>query len=627
MPSTFRILHRPYVSASPATARRRTAPRLHAIALVLALLAGAVAHAQERPPNVLLLIGDDLGWPYAGFMGNPIVRTPNLDALAAGGTTFVNTHSPSSVCVPALRTLLAGIHTEQWERRSGELVAALGPQPYRSEVRFFRTMPRELVRRGYLAWEGGKLWEGTFATAGFTHGLATSLSTNVFGSVGDDFGRTGWSEGTALAPLQGFLDQVGDAPFFLWVAPMLPHVPYDAPAELTALYAGLGLDPVEARYYANVSWLDALVGAVLGELDARGLREDTLVVFVSDNGKSATQDASGVGQTKGTLYEMGFRQPLVLHWPGRVPAGVVRDDLVSTLDVPATILDYAGADPLDDGGGRSLRAAIESGDPVGRDRLVSSFRGSWPATQGSWVRTDSWRYLAALDGREELYAIASDPFEQVNLAALRPDLLPGFRADVLDWKTSLDRGRSEVDVAGRVTDPEGTAVAGENLELIGRSATGERVRLRVLTSARGDFLFDAVPVGAYDLRSRRASSVLTPGARRGGIPVALPEGSLDVFLPLRGQPASPARSGGDAVLRGRVLDGAGLPVAGATVTLAGARSSVSVRTSADGAYRAEWLPPGSYRVVVRSTGPARRARDRVSFGAGADVALDVTLPD
>jgi len=171
---------------------RCTRHLLHvAVLLGAAILAGPSATgAQERPPNIVLLIADDLGWPYAGFMGDPIVRTPSLDALAAQGTTFVNAQSPSSVCLPALRTLLAGIHTEQWDRQRAALASALGPLQLRTEVEFYRTVARELVRRGYFAWQGGKFWEGTFATAGFTDGLATSVSSG-FSSVGDDFGRLG----------------------------------------------------------------------------------------------------------------------------------------------------------------------------------------------------------------------------------------------------------------------------------------------------------------------------------------------------------------------------------------------------------------------------------------------------
>jgi uncharacterized sulfatase len=603
---------------------------LRLLALLLVLLAPAVAHAQERPPNVLLLIGDDLGWPYAGFMGDPVVRTPNLDALASQGTTFVNTHSTASVCVPALRTLLGGVHSEQWERQRSTLAAALGPLPLRAEVQLYRTVPRELARVGYLAWEGGKLWEGTFASAGFTHGLATSISPDLFTSVGDDFGRTGWSDGTALAPLQDFLDEAGDRPFFLWVAPKLPHVPYDAPAEFVALYAGLGLDPLLARYYANVSWLDALAGAVLAELDARGLRDDTLVLFLSDNGKDATQDLAGTGHGKGTLYELGFRQPMILRWPGRVPAGATREDLVSTLDVAATVLDYAGADALDDGGGTSLRSAVETGAPVGHDRLVSRYRGGLPSIDGAWVRTTTWRYLAAADGREELYAIDVDPFEQVNVAPLRPDLLPGFRSDVLDWTASIAAGRAELDVAGRITDPLDAPLAGESVELSGRSAAGARIRLRALSSARGDFLFESVPIGSYVLRSRRGSARLGFRNASNRIPVPLRAGSLDLFLPLRGAQAVPAGLAGDATLRGRVVDGAGQPIAGATVALAGNRGgrklSVVLRTAADGTYRAEWLHAGDYQVRIRSTAPRRNATADVSLGAADDRVLDVTLP-
>jgi uncharacterized sulfatase len=602
-------------------------PRLlRLLALVAALVTASHARAQDRPPNLVLLIGDDLGWPYAGFMGDPLVQTPHLDALAARGTTFVNAQTPSSVCAPALRTLLAGVHTEQWDRKKAALGSTYGRVLPRSEVRFFRTVPRELVRRGYLAWEGGKLWEGTFATAGFTHGLATSIASDLFRSVGDDFGRTGWSDGTALAPLESFLDQVGDTPFFLWVAPELPHLPYDAPAEFTAPYANLGLDPRLARYYANVSWLDAVVGAVLQALDARGLRDDTLVMFLSDNGKEATQDFAGLGKGKDTLYEMGFRQPLIVSWPGRVPAGVRRDDLVSTLDVPATLLDYAGADALEDGGGRSLRNALETGVPVGRDRLVDGFHGPTPATRGYWVRTPSWRYLTALDGREELYAIDVDPFEQTDVAALHPDLLPGFRADVADWQTTFAAGRPAVDVAGRVVDAQGTPLAGEGLELTGRSAAGARVRLRALTSARGDFLFESVPVGSYTLQSRRRAANPGIGSLSGRIPVLLPPGSIDAYLPLHGFQAVPPRSAGESVLRGRLRDGAGRPLAGASVALAGPRVSVVVRTASDGSYRAESLPPGDYRVIASATAPRRKVVRRTTLGTHDDRVLELRLP-
>jgi uncharacterized sulfatase len=149
-----------------------------------------------------------------------------------------------------------------------------------------------------------------------------------------------------MAPLEAFLDQTHGQPFFLWVAPLLPHVPYDAPPDLARPYAHTGLPPEEERYLANVSWLDAVIGAVVATLERRGLRDDTLIVYLSDNGKEAAVPGAGSGRGKGTLHELGFRTPLVLSWPERIPAGVVRDDLVSTLDVAPTLLDFAGAAPI-----------------------------------------------------------------------------------------------------------------------------------------------------------------------------------------------------------------------------------------------------------------------------------------
>ena len=501
---------------------------------------GTASAARDRPPNLVLLIGDDHGWPYSGFMGDPVARTPHLDALAASGTTFVNAHSPSSVCQPALRALLAGVHDEQWNRRRDLLERVLGDLPWRTEVEHYRTVPRELVRAGYLAWEGGKLWEGTYADAGFTHGLATFVFPRWYRSAGDGFGRDGWGDGTWRQPLDAFLDEAGERPFFLWVAPMLPHVPYDAPAEFAAPFVDAGLSAEEAGYFANLSWLDAVIGGVLDALDRRGLRDDTLVIYLSDNGKDAAVPGAGTGtgKGKGTLHELGFRTPLVLSWPGHVPAGVVRDDLVSTLDVPATLLDYGGAAPIRDLEGRSLRDAVERDRPVGRTELVGRFRGRSPATDGWWLRTRDWRYVVTTGGHEELYAIATDPFETHDRARDRPDLLPRFRDEVRTWQRRQAFGRTTVDVTGRVTDDTGSPLAGEPLELSGQSAAGRVIRAYARTSRAGDFAFTAVPQGLYAVTSRRPDAGLELSGRSAPVPVPLPPGSIDAYLPLRARAPS-----------------------------------------------------------------------------------------
>ncbi len=594
--------------------------------IVVSHLAAALCAAAPRRPNLVLLIGDDHGWPYSGFMGHPTVQTPNLDALAAAGTTFINAQNPASICQPTLRGLLAGVHDEQWGRRRSNLEQLLGKLPPRTEVAYYRTVPRELVRQGYLAWEGGKLWEGTFATAGFSHGLATFLFPSWFRSAGDQFGREGWSTGTALAPLEEFLDEAHGQPFFLWLAPLLPHVPYDAPAEFTRLYEGRE-SPQVARYFANVTWLDAVVGRVVEALERRGLRDDTLIVYLSDNGKEPAQDMAGVGTGKGTLYELGFRTPLVVSWPGHVPPGVVRDDLVSTLDVPATLLDYAGADAIEDLEGRSLRGAIEQGDEVGRPRLVGRYRSPHPASNGYWVRTPQWRYLVAADGREELHAIAVDPFERADVAPAHPDVVRRFRADVVAWQQRVEAGRRTVDVAGRVTGPRGEPAPGEALELAGRTSTGRAIRLRVLTSAAGDYLFEAVPQGSYVLTSRRRGAGLSLGSIRDRIPVLLPAGSIDSYLPLQVEHASHPFAG-SAAIAGVVRDRDGEPVAGADVRLRAVGSAASmtvvVRTGRDGRFRAEHLPAGTYRVVA--DGRRLRVEGRTTVGPGELRALDLARP-
>jgi len=372
------------------------------VSLLVSLLVSGSSPAAQ-PPNIVLVIGDDHGWAYSGFMGDPFVQTPGLDRLAADGTVFVNVQVPAPICKPTLQTLLGGIHPLQWRAKEEAVEAVIGAIPRAQEVEHYRTLPRELQHVGYRSWEGGKMWEGTFEQAGFTHGLARA-PPGPWKIQGADFGRRGWHPAIcgptahipfrclALDPVREFLDEIGDEPFFLWFAPMLPHTPFDAPPEYRRLYSGMGLSWAEISYYAQVTWLDALIGELLGELDSRGLRDDTLVIYISDNGWEIGQGYFGnLGNGKGSLHELGSRTPLIFNWPGRVPAGAVRDDLAAAQDVFPTILDYAGAEPLPDRGGMSLRTTIETGAAFPRKQVVSFYAGVEALYTGFFVRTPGRR--------------------------------------------------------------------------------------------------------------------------------------------------------------------------------------------------------------------------------------------
>jgi arylsulfatase A-like enzyme len=604
---------------SPASGQPRYRARFRLALIVAALVAASGAAVAQSRPNIVVVIGDDHGWPYSGFMGDPIVRTPNLDALAAEGMVFTHGFTTASVCLPSQRTLLAGIQSDQWDRKRAALEDLLGDLPVRQEVAHYRTLPRDLARVGYRSFQGGKMWEGDFDQAGFTDGTATEPPSSFFEIVGHEFGRTG------IEPLRTFLDGVGTDPFLVWFAPTLPHVPFDAPQAFRAPYQELGRTPREVEYYANVSRLDAVVGELLTELDQRGLRESTLVVYLSDNGWELGRDnafALPFHHGKGTAHELGNRTPIVLRWPGTIPAGVRRDDLVSSEDLVPTLLEYAGADPNPELRGRSLVDAVRTGAPFGRTRVVTETdRGG--GTDYA-VRVPGWRYIAFRDGHEELYAIDADPYETTDVAATYPALLPGFRADVQAFLTDLDTLPARPEVIGRLVDPlTGTPVGGAVVRLALSS-----VRLESLTDANGWFAFRAVPPGDCVVdRVRGASSVQwmeTPS-----IDFPVPLGSLGAYLPLTGISRGRTVVGPyDAEIRGVVRDLNGAPVQaevrarGATV---GGRVRLTVLSDEQGRYRAEHLPIGTYRLRARRVryGTASAVTQLVAPGA---VALDLTLP-
>jgi arylsulfatase A-like enzyme len=323
----------------------------------IAVPAGATANGRSPAyrPNILLFISDDHGWPDHGFTGHPFVSTPNIDRLAREGIAFTNGYAAAPVCIRSLRTLISGVPHHVWEQLVDESVSIHGELGNRRESRYIPiTLPRMLRTAGYTSFAGGKMWEGTYSDAGFDEGtMRRARALNVDGA--DTFGRE------SLEPLFDWISGQ-DGPWFAWVAPQLPHAPYDPGNDLIALYEDVDISDEARAYFANISRMDRRLGEILDHLYRDGTLDETLVIYLADNGweqllQGSTPYGNILGGIRGKLssHDRAFHTPVVLRWPVHVKAGRTSRRIVDFEDVYATILDFAGAETHDCTDGRSFR--------------------------------------------------------------------------------------------------------------------------------------------------------------------------------------------------------------------------------------------------------------------------------
>ena len=431
----------------------------------LCLFGCEAAPSHTNRPNIIVIIGDDHGYPYFGFMGDEIVSTPHLDRLASEGTLFSRAYTSASKCRDSLLTLLTGLHPEQWYAKIKILAEQTDTKrKLFEEILDFETMPRILVRNGYVAFQGGKYWEGTYDRAGFSHGTkyrVDAAAIEKFGPVAAKAGADGLSLGReTLAPLWDFLDEFKHKkPFYIWFAPMLPHKPHNAPANFLALYNNRGLSKTAVAYYANISRFDDVVGQLMEYLEANDLREDTLLIYIADNGweQGPRMDTGNNGGTHGkdSIYDLGFRTPLIFSWPGVIDQGLVYNDLVAEVDVFPTVLDFLGLQAPEGRMGVSLYAKLTRQDTFGRSDVVGGVRmvrraqvvrnnGSvfdWSKPETAYfVRDQDWRFIwRKTSKRVELYEIEKDPGETNDRAAQHPDLVEKYKARIDDWVQECHR--------------------------------------------------------------------------------------------------------------------------------------------------------------------------------------------
>jgi uncharacterized sulfatase len=239
-----------------------------------------------------------------------------------------------------------------------------------------------------------------------------------------------------MQPIYDFVAAAPEQPFFIWYAPMLPHEPHNPPQHFLDKYAIDGRNIKLAKYYAMCEWFDATCGQLLDHLDRRKLRDNTLVVFVVDNGwiqetgETRTTRGNFAPKSKLSPYDGGLRTPVMLRWPGHTRPDRY-DDLVSTIDLAPTILTACGVTLPRELPGLSLLETAAGKRRLARDAVFGEIylHTAVDLNQTNlnlthrWVRAGDWKLIVFQDGKTppELYNVKADPFEEQNLARAEPD--------------------------------------------------------------------------------------------------------------------------------------------------------------------------------------------------------------
>lgn len=415
-------------------------------ALLLATIGSALA-ADAQKPNIVFIVADDLGWKDVGYHGSDI-KTPNLDKLATGGTVL-NQFYAQPMCTPTRAALLTGRYPLRYGLQTG-VIPASGTYGLAKDEWL---LPQALKAAGYSTALVGKWHLGHADKSmwprqrGFDHQYGPLIGEIDY-FTHEAGGKTDWYRNNEVVKEKGYSTTLlGDdavkliekhdpaKPLFLYLAFNAAHTPYQAPEEYLAKYKNIE-DPSRRAYAGSITAMDDQIGRVVEALDRAKMRENTLIVFMSDNGGTRNPLFTGAiadvskskipcdngpyREGKGSVYEGGTRVVSFVNWPGHIPAGVTVDGMIHTVDWFPTLTGLAGAStteskPLD---GVDVWETISAGKPSPRTEVVYNIE---PYRAG--VRQGDWKLVwkTTIPQQVELFNLADDPSEKTNLAAQYPD--------------------------------------------------------------------------------------------------------------------------------------------------------------------------------------------------------------
>jgi arylsulfatase A len=418
--------------------------------------------ALSAKPSIVFFLCDDLGYGDLGCFASKVIKTPHLDKLAASGLRLTHCYSPSPVCSPSRAGFLTGRNPNRLGIRDW-IPLNSGVTLKKDEISVASLLQAAGYRTGHVGkWHLNSKMDGSEPTPGdhgFDHWFATQNNaipshenpTN-FVRNGKPVGKlTGNSSTLIVDEAVRFLDATKDQPFALFVWFHAPHEPVATPEEWKNLYRD---EPDETKriYYGSVSLVDHEVGRLLGELDRRKLREDTFVLFTSDNGPETLKRYKGAERSHGSpgplrgmklhVTEAGYRVPGIVSWPAKIKTPATCDEPVCGLDLLPTLCELAGVKPPND---RPLDGAsflpILDGKPIVRttplywqyDKAISK---PWTVA----LRKGPWKLLAdAKLEKFELYNLVEDAGEAKDRAAERPELVKELRSEMERLHKEINR--------------------------------------------------------------------------------------------------------------------------------------------------------------------------------------------
>jgi arylsulfatase A-like enzyme len=412
-------------------------------------------------PNILLILSDDQAWTDYGFMGHEHIKTPHLDKLASESVLFKRAYVPTALCRPSLMTLATGRYSsvngvtgndpksDSKNPNNPDLKASLI-----SNIDRFDTIAELLTEAGYLTHQSGKWWEGNYQRGGFTHGMTEGYPAHKKGRHGDEglkIGRKG------NKPVTDFMDMAikEQKPFFLWYAPFMPHTPHTPPKRILEKYKKYNLPLPVAKYYSMCEWFDQACGDLIQSIEDRGIRDNTLIVYVCDNGWIQNPEKNGYApRSKRSPFEGGTRTPIFFSWPVKYNAQD-RKELCSSIDIFPTIVSAAGARMPKGLPGLDLNSFMSEQKEIPRDHIfgetfahdiadISDYEAS---LLYRWVIKDNWKLLLTYDGkvdkgkptyeekeqRPQLFDLSKDPAEKNNLAKDHSEKLAELAKMIHDW--------------------------------------------------------------------------------------------------------------------------------------------------------------------------------------------------